>query len=545
MTAAIIDVRELSYAWPEHAEPTLHEMDWHIPAGSFALLIGRSGSGKSTLLRALNGLVPHFSGGTFGGDVQVNGINTRTAAPRDLARHVGFVFQDPEAQLLTSRVVDDIAFSMEQLGIPPTTMRKRVEEMLDLVGIPHLRDRDPSTLSGGERQRVAIASAMALHPQVLVLDEPTSQLDPWGAEAVIAAITRMNDDLGLAVVMAEHRLERVLPHPDTVRLLADDGTPTDGTAAEIAQVVAEVALPPVTRLGRALGWDTLPLTVKQARQLPEMGRLMQRLEGVAPGTAVQPDMGNDVLRITDLGVRIGFRDILRNATLSVRQGELVALMGRNGSGKTTLLRAITGFVPAHSGKILVGGREQSGKRPYANFGFVPQRSGSLFFCDTLRAELEFTATKRSMQIDVESLLSEVDLAWAIDRHPSTLSVGERQRAAIAVVLAGGPNVLLLDEPTRGMDPWHKRQLADLLRRLQARGVGVLMATHDVELAAALAQTVVMLGDGGIVASGPPENVLTGSLTYTTQMNALLGGQWLTVDQVVAASRKRDEGAGTI
>ena len=537
MTAAIINISDLTYAWPDSAEPTLRSLDWEISRGEFALLIGRSGSGKSTILRTLNGLVPHFSGGRFGGNVSVNGLNTRDVPPRDLARHVGFVFQDPEAQLLTSRVVDDIAFSLEQAAVPPATMRKRVEEMLDLVGVAHLRDRDPSTLSGGESQRVAIASAMALHPDTLVLDEPTSQLDPWGAEAVIAALSRMNDDLGLTIVMAEHRLERVLSHADSVRLLADDGTPSDGTAQQIAHLVAAVALPPVTRIGRGLNWTQLPLTVKQMRGNQAFADLASEVAGVVPPAISRPTTGAPVLEMENIGITLGTSKIVQNASFTVHAGEMVMLMGRNGSGKTTLIRSVMGFVPRRSGRIVVAGEELpvSATAP-EGVGYVPQRSRSLFFCDTLREELEFTARKRGVNVNAEALLAEVDLEWAADRHPSTLSVGEGQRAAIAVVLAGQPKILLLDEPTRGMDPWHKRQLAQMLQRLQDRGIAILMATHDVELAAELAHTVVMLGDGGVVASGGPESVLSDSLTYSTQVNMLFGGQWLTVGQILDALR---------
>lgn len=523
----MIEISDLSFSWPGDSQPTFEHLDWRIAAGDFALLIGRSGSGKSTLLRALNGLVPHFSGGTFGGNVVVRGANTRTSPPRDMARHVGFVFQDPEAQLLTGRVVDDIAFSMEQMGVAPATMRKRVEEMLDLVGIAHLRDRDPATLSGGERQRVAIAAALALQPPVLALDEPTSQLDPWGAEEVIAALTRMNSDLGLTVVMSEHRLERVLDHADSVRLLDDNGVPTDGPPERIAGEVNPVALPPVAHLARELGWSQVPLTVKQARQHPGFVELAASLGDAPPRTSDTP-VGEPVLRLDGVSIALEGRRILGDASMMVRAGELVALMGRNGSGKTTLLRSIMGFVPHTKGRI---------DHDQDRLAYVPQRSSALFFRETLREELEFTAHKRPVPVDVDQLLDDVDLGWAAERHPSSLSVGERQRAAIAVVLAGHPQVLLLDEPTRGMDPWHKRQLIQVLKRVQAQGVGILMATHDIEMAAEIAQTVAMLGDGGIVASGAPAQVLTNSLTYSTQVNKILGGAWLTVDQVLAAAHR--------
>ncbi len=214
----------MTYRYPERDTPALRELNWTVAPGEFVTVTGPSGSGKSTLLRCLNGLTPHFSGGTFDGVVTVAGHDTRHYSPRVLARLTGFVFQDPEAQFVAGRVDDELAFGMEQLGVPPVTMRKRVEEVLDLLGIAALRDREIATLSGGERQRVAVAAALALQPSILALDEPTSQLDPWGAEEVLAALTRLNEDLGLTVVLAEHRLERVVAHADRLTVLAPGGT---------------------------------------------------------------------------------------------------------------------------------------------------------------------------------------------------------------------------------------------------------------------------------------------------------------------------------
>ncbi|MCO5224621.1 MAG: ATP-binding cassette domain-containing protein, partial [Thermomicrobiales bacterium] len=352
-------------------------------------------------------------------------------------------------------------------------------------------------------------------------------LDPWGAEEVIAALQRMNDDLDLTVVISEHRLERVLSHADTVRLLDDDGRPTDGSPTEIARIVSPIALPPIARLARALEMENIPLTVKQARSLSGFSELGNQLVSQTP-ELIGNEPGDVVLRVSNLTVRLERTTVLRDASFDLHQGEFVALLGRNGSGKTTLLRSIMGFVPSSAGSAaMVAGDNR--------IGYVPQRSASLFFCETLGDELRFTAKKRGVEIDIAARLAEVDLEWAIDRHPSALSVGERQRTAIATVLAGDPQLLLLDEPTRGMDPWHKRKLADVLRRLQQRGVAIIMATHDVELAAELAHTVIMLGDGGIVSMGRPDQVLVDSLTYSTQLNKVLGGQWLTVDQVLRAT----------
>ena len=220
----IVTFSELTYRYPERETPALRELNWTVAPGEFVTVTGPSGSGKSTLLRCLNGLTPHYSGGTFDGVVIVAGHDTRHYNPRVLARLTGFVFQDPEAQFVAGRVDDELAFGMEQLGVPAVTMRKRVEEVLDLLGIAALRDREIATLSGGERQRVAVAAALALQPSILALDEPTSQLDPWGAEEVVAALNRLNEDLGLTIVLAEHRLERVVAHADRLTVLAPGGT---------------------------------------------------------------------------------------------------------------------------------------------------------------------------------------------------------------------------------------------------------------------------------------------------------------------------------
>jgi energy-coupling factor transport system ATP-binding protein len=535
--AAVATLNDVRYQYPRTAAATLDGISWELDEGTFALLIGRSGSGKSTLLRCLNGLVPHFTGGRFGGVVRIGTRDTRTTGPRDLASDVGFVFQDPETQMLTDRVDDEIAFGLEQQGVPRALMRKRVEEALDLLGLVHLRHRSPSTLSGGERQRVAIAAAISTHPRLLVLDEPTSQLDPWGAEEVLTALTRFNEDLGLSIVLAEHRLERVLVHADTVRLLHGQGVAFDGTPSQMAKILDADALPPVTALARHLGWSDLPLTVKEARRHPALPMLKERLADEVPVHSARA-VGAPVIEVQGACVVLDRSPVIQNTSLTICEGEFVALMGRNGSGKTTLLRTMLGFQSLQKGRVLVGGHDRSGKDPgdLGGFvGYVPQQPGALFFHERLIDELRFTARLRgTSDDDLPALLDRLGLRFAADRHPRDLSGGERQRAALAAVLAGKPRVLMLDEPTRGMDPWHRRQLIDVLKDVQAEGVAIVMATHDVELVAGAADRVVLLGDGSIVADGPPSAVLSDSLTFTTQINKVIGGQWLTVHDVLHA-----------
>lgn len=532
---SIANLEHVGFAYPNAVQPAFVDLDLRIDEGELVVVAGHSGSGKSTLLRCLNGLVPHFSGGRFAGEAIVDGLDTRRFGPRVLARSVGFVFQEPEAQSVAAVVEDELAFGMEQLGVPGATMRTRVEETFDLLGIASLRRRELATLSGGERQRVAVAAALTLRPRLLVLDEPTSQLDPWGAEEVIMALKRLNEDLGIAIVLAEHRLERVLGDADRLRAFTNSGAVLDGSPRAVAAQMAPEMLPPMIRLARRLDWDPLPLTIKE-------GRAAVRRDGRAPRAPRAPHVdpspatGAPVLSIRDLTSGYGARIVLRRLSLEARPGEIVALMGRNGSGKTTLLRSVIGFQKVASGSIRLAGRDVSRFAPAdlaAFAGYLPQRPSSLLFCATVRAELQFTLKHRANpSLDIDELLADLELTHLADRNPRDLSAGEQERTALAAILAGNPPVLLLDEPTRGMDGGRKRALAGLLKRLAKRGTAIVMATHDVELAAATATRAAVLGDGEIVADGSPRDVLAGSLAFAPQINKLYGEGFLTVDDVL-------------
>jgi energy-coupling factor transporter ATP-binding protein EcfA2 len=533
-----VALESVSFGYPNHSNLALSDVNWHIDEGEFVLVAGVSGSGKSTLLRCLNGLIPHFSGGRFAGEVTVRGFDTKAYGPRVLSREVGFVFQDPEAQMVTERVEDEIVFGMEQLGVPPLTMRKRAEEVLDLLGIAGLRDRDLATLSGGERQRVAVASALALQPRVLVLDEPTSQLDPWGAEDVLTALTRLNEDLGLTVVLAEHRLERVIGHADRMRLLVEMGEVIDGTPRGVLAAGPAEMAPPIVCLSKALGWSPLALTIKEGRQAARHDVRIPVPPAVDPANlcGVPP-----ILAINSLTAGFGKTDVLRDIDLTIAPGELVALMGRNGSGKTTLLRSIMGFHRPSSGQIEIAGREASGLDPAdiaRDVGYVPQDPTALLFAETVAGELAFTLNRHpnghtSRALDSSELLASLELEHLQDQHPRDLSVGERERTALAAILVAGPRLLLADEPTRGMDYVRKAELGRLLKRLAAEGMAIVMATHDVEMVANVASRVILLGDGEIVADGSPREVLSGSLTFATQINKMYGHGFLTVEDVLA------------
>ncbi|MFT4037734.1 MAG: ATP-binding cassette domain-containing protein [Thermomicrobiales bacterium] len=546
MTAPIAAFDRVIFTYPEREKAAIVVPEWRVEPGEFVTLAGPSGSGKSTLLRCLNGLVPHFSGGSFGGVVTVAGEDTRYTPPRDLARTTGFVFQDPEAQIVSARVADELAFGMEQLGVAPLTMRKRVEEVLDLLGIAALRHREISTLSGGERQRVAVAAALALQPEILALDEPTSQLDPWGAEEVIAALARLNEDLGLTIVLAEHRLERVISQSDRLTLMAGGAIAADGPPRAVLSGADPAMLPPLLALGRARGWQPLPLTVKEGRAMARREAARGVIPEAPPNDAPHPG-GSPVVRLQRVSAGWERRPVLREIDLDLYPGEVLALMGRNGSGKSTLLRVINGLHRPSGGRVLVNGQDTARLHPAEiaqTVGYLPQNPSSLFFAETVAEELAFTIRNQTGPTrDPGETLELLGLAHAAQRHPRDLSGGERERAALAAVLVGAPQVLLLDEPTRGMDAARKRELVALLRRLQNEGVAVLLATHDVDLVAEVASRVALLGDGGVVAEGSPREVLAGSLAFTTAINKLYGGVFLTPEDVLRGPAANQGGSG--
>lgn len=524
MNDGTLHYADVAFGYPDGPR-ALDGVDLTVVAGDIVLVVGASGSGKSTLLRAANGLVPHSTGGRFHGEVTVAGRSTRTHRPRDLADVVGFVHQDPESHFVIDRVESDIAFGLENLGVEPIAMRRRVEEILDALGVAHLRDRNPASLSGGERQRCAIAGALVTAPSLLVLDEPTSQLDPQGAEDVLAAVGRLNADLGMTVLVAEHRLERAAPLADTAVIVVDGRV---GSPTPVAAALADYdGAPTVTQLGRLLGWDPLPLTVRDARRFADRDTLESPLPPARSRPVAAP--GPTLLAGRSVGVDLDGSVILAGVDLDVRAGEAVALLGRNGAGKTTLLRALAGLVETRHGHV-----EVIGSRAY-----VPQDPSSLLFRPTVRDEIAETLRLLDRRDDgaIDRWLDALHLTAVADRHPRSLSGGERQRVAIAAVAVGNADVLLLDEPTRGMDAPSRAALEHAISTHTAAGGAVVLATHDIELAARTATRVVVLGDGEVVADGEPHDVLGGSL-FAPHTARVFPGH-LTVESVAwarAASR---------
>jgi energy-coupling factor transport system ATP-binding protein len=557
----VIHFDQVGVTYDGSPRPVLRGVSLRIEEGELCLVIGHTGSGKSTRLGTVNGLVPHFTGGTLTGRVVVDGRDTARYKPRELADVVGVVGQDPLAGFVTDTVEEELAYTMEQLAIEPTAMRTRLEETLDLLGIADLRHRALHSLSGGQQQRVAIGSALTAHPRILVLDEPTSALDPTSAEDVLAAITRLVHDLGVTVVLAEHRLERVVPYADRVVYLAGEGRVEEGEPADILGR-AEVR-PPVVELGKLAGWEPLPLSVRDARRLAPP--LRQRLPDTPPLPARPAHAGGGrrpALTARGIVVRYGPVIAVRAVSLTLRSGECTALMGRNGSGKSSLLWALQGTGSRAAGTVSARAATSAatraparapGQAPAAEdparlppaqarrlVGLVPQTPADLLYLNTVEAELaqaDRDVSDGPGPASARDILDEIAPGIAADAHPRDLSAGQQLALVLAIQLTAAPSVILLDEPTRGLDYQAKASLTRVLDQLAARGHAVVVATHDVEFVTRACDRVVVMAEGEIVTDGPAAAVLTASPTFAPQIAKVLAPlPYLTEAQVAAGLR---------
>ncbi|MFN2117042.1 MAG: ABC transporter ATP-binding protein [Candidatus Promineifilaceae bacterium] len=530
----IIQLRSVTYTYPNRRIPALHAVNLDVKEGEFVLVTGPSGSGKSTMLRTLNGLVPHFSGGEISGDIVVKGVNVIEAGPQVLSNHVGFVAQNPEAQTILETVEPEIAFALENAAVPRVEMHKRVQDVLDYLDLIPLRSRPIISLSGGERQRVAIACALALQPDILVLDEPTSQLDPQAAAELLKMLKDLNRDLGLTIVLAEHRLERTLPFVDSLAYFEDGRLVSHDSVRRALVHIPQV--PPLIELARNLKWEPAPLTISEAAEyLPEK----RGWDIMEPATAEIDSSDETILQVE--GLRYSYNQkvlALDGIDFQLHKGEILAVMGANGSGKSTLLRCIIGLLQPLSGDVLLKGRSVLGQETVdltRRIAYLPQYPDDLLFAETVRQELEITLDNHEIFAPdrVDTTLQKLSLAPFADYYPRDLSTGQRQRTALGAITVAQPDILLLDEPTRGQDGLIKSQLLKIWQRWKSEGMGLIIVSHDVELVAQLADRVMILADGKIEAVGSAESVLSDSSLFAPQIARLFPGSgWLTVEDAL-------------
>ncbi len=511
--APLVDIAGLRYSYPATLLPALEDVHLQLDGG-ICVVAGPSGGGKSTLLRLFNGLVPHMYGGRIAGRARVRGHDVLRTPTRRMATSVGFVFQDAERQGVYATVERDIAFGLENIGVPAGEMRRRVNDILERLDLGHLRARSITTLSGGERQRVAVAGALALRPSLLVLDEPLAQLDAENARALLDLCLQQRDH-GTTVVVAEHRLDDLLAAADSLVTVADGRVAGPAPASELASSLDSA--PQVVRLSRALGWSPPLLSTTGLRvALPRGPDLRAAAVEAPPAWRLR-------------GVVAGHGDVLRDVDAAGGEGEVVAVMGRNGTGKTTLLRLIAGLITPRSGSIW---------RAEGRVAYLPQNPAALLHLNTVSAEVAWTLRgDRPSARDPhgqQQLLRTLGLESIAGHDPRDLSSGQRQRAAVAVILCGSPAIALLDEPTRGMDGTARAGLVAAVRELAAHGTSVVVATHDSELAAVIADRVLVIADGSVVDGGPPAAALSGDHDHSTQLGRLFASPGPVTVEAVAA-----------
>lgn len=533
----MISFKNVSLIYPNSLRTVFSHLTLDVNEGEMVLVIGHTGVGKSSLIKLINGLIPHHTGGILSGEISIAGRSTRTLKPGQLADIVGIVGQNPANGFVCDIVEDEIAFGLEVHGVAPEVMRKRVEEVLDLLSLTPLRHRTLSSLSGGEQQRVAIGSALVLNPKILLLDEPTSALDPIAAEEVLSIVSRLVHDLGLTVIIAEHRLERVIQFADRVLLISDDGTATLGPTADM--MFNSPIAPPLVELSKKLQRDRISLTVRDLRRDTE--KLRALLANLSP-RQTDRQLGVPVFTLDKVDVAYDNSIVLHQVSLTIHMGEVVALMGRNGAGKSTLLKCAVGLSPISSGTALTCGsdpRSLVGQQLIKHVGYVPQEPGDLLYHQSV--EHECRAADQTNGVPIGTTLSIFKSLMAVPNstiHPRDLSEGQRLGLAISVVMSARPQCLILDEPTRGLDYEAKRELIRIVKDLAYSadtGCGILIATHDVELVAEIADRTVFLADGEIVAAGNTRDILTASPAFAPQVTKSLSPQtWLTVSEVSEA-----------
>ena len=521
-----IEIRRLSFYYPEQSEPALSDIDFELRGGEFVLLCGPSGSGKSTLLRQLKPtLTPH---GSREGELLFDGRPLDELSPSEQASRIGFVLQSPDEQSATDKVWHELAFGLESLGLDTPSIRRRVAEMAAFFGIQDWYYKNVSELSGGQKQLLNLASVMVMQPELLILDEPTSQLDPIAASDFIAALGKINRELGTTVLLSEHRLEEAFAYASRAAVMDGGKIICSGTPTEVGEALRSRdhsmfrAMPTAMRVWASVGEGDCPITVREGRDWLREYAGEHTLKAL-PAEAVHTH-GEVMLEAHELFYRYEreLPDTVRGLSLSLRRGELLALLGGNGAGKTTALRLLSGALKPSRGEIIRRGR----------IAMLPQDPQALFTRKTVREELfEMTGDES----EVGRIVKLCRLEGLLGRHPYDLSGGERQRAALAKLLLTGPDILLLDEPTKGLDAGYKRIFAHILDELTKRGAAVLMVSHDVEFCAEHAHRCGLFFGGGIVAEGTPREFFSGNSFYTTSADRMSRGicEAVTTDELIA------------
>ncbi len=524
-----IDVRGLTYTYPNVNEPALRDINLKIDSGEFVLLTGPSGCGKTTFCRCLNGLIPHFYNGEMKGEISVDGLHTGSQPTYELAKRVGLIFQNPDNQIFSLTVEKDVAFGLENLGIGRDKMREEIGWAMDRVGIMPLRERGTHELSGGQKQRLTIASVLAMHPGIIVMDEPTAYLDPVGAERIFNILRTLNKEQGITIILIEHRMDLAVKYCNRIVVfnkgqVVNDGSPRKIFTSDETRLIG-VGIPRMVELGRKLRQNGVEIDIPLDSDEAFKSLAPQLAEGKAQAKLIPMDLSDVVGEyshssiITLRGITYTYYtgvEALRGVNLDINSGEYVAIMGENGAGKTTMVKHFNGLLRPKMGQVIVDGEDIAKKSVAAmarKVGLVFQNPDDQLFAEDVEEEISFALrnfgyAEKIIEERVNWALNLLDIERYKKSSPFILSGGERKRVALASVLAWDPDVLILDEPTVGQDYGQKERLKHFLLQLRTQGKTVVIVTHDVEFVAESQPRIVLMAQGKIVADGSAKKIMT-------------------------------------
>ncbi len=524
---AYIEINNLNFAYPMEREKTLKNVNLHLEKNDFLMITGRSGSGKSTLARAIAGTVPNFYSGSIGGEIKIGGRSLKDMSHRERAEKVTMVFQDPEIQLMMNKVHREVAFGLENIGVEEDIIKRRVYEALQFSGILHLADRDIASLSGGEKQKVAVASALVYMPDCIILDEPTSQLDPSSAEEMLNIVKKINEELGITIIVIEQRVNRWFDTVDSIAVM-------DNGILELFENKKDfyyncnkrqfMFMPDYLKFFKKMGFENMPDNFKDARVKILNSSLNVKPENEVAADEIQGDK-NEILSVKKLNCKYGSKQVLKDVGFTVKKGEFIAIMGANGAGKSTLLKTILGL-KKYEGTIKIYGKDAAKmdiRLIARHIGYVSQNPNDYLSKNSVYDEVRFTMDNYGIYDEkvVENILRELEIYDLKDKNPRDLSGGQKQRVAIASVLVLQPDVVFLDEPTRGLESGLKYKLGKLLQNLNKKGTSIVLVTHDTDFASNFCRRYMIMFNGSIVADGDKKKVLGDGIFYTTSMNKLL------------------------
>lgn len=520
----LIRVENASYWYPDTQKPALSDIDLSIKEGEFVLIVGPSGCGKSTLLRMFNRIVPDYYGGRLRGSIIFNNKNIREYNKKDIVKKVGMVYQHPEKQIVMQEVEREIAFGLENLNTPISKMKRNVAEVISFLNLGGIRDKSTQEISGGEKQRVAIASVIAMDPDIILFDEPTSQLDPISSEEVLSFIKRLNRDTGKTIILVEQRLDRCFDMADRIIFMEEGKIVGQGTPENIPECIDKgYFLPSITYLFRQAGYKNLPVNVKQGRDL---------IKSISFNQPEVKEHSRDTEFINVGKLNFGYnknKRVLKEINFSINKGEIIAVIGENGAGKSTLFKIIAGLLNGYTGKITINGKDintLSQIERINTIGYLSQNPNDYLGRETVFDEIAYTLRNINAfdSIRVEEMLLKLGLANLRDRNPRDLSGGEKQRLAIACTMVSNPDILILDEPTRGLDAVNKERLGEILTELSDEGKTIVIITHDSDFAGNYTHSVTMMFDGEITATGKTEDMLYDAIYYSPQISKLFKGK---------------------